>query len=84
MECKFRRAIGFDSGNEAPVQNKLNRHIRTALSVLIPISQGISQSKSKITAESVIASIWTSVKFVIRRKKASNFDGVRVAYTFLQ
>ena len=80
-ECKIRRAIGFASGNEASVQIKLNRKISTVLSVLIPISLGISQSKSRIAAESDIASIRNLVKFVIRCKKASNFDGVPGAYT---
>ena len=51
MSVKIRREIGFDSGNETSVQIRLNREIRTILGIFIPISMGISQSKSRITAD---------------------------------
>jgi hypothetical protein len=51
MSVKIRRGIGFDSGNETPVQIRLNGKIRTILGIFIPISMGISQSKSRITAD---------------------------------
>ena len=51
MSVKIRREIGFDSGNETSVQIRFNRKIRTILGIFIPISMGISQSKSGIAAD---------------------------------
>lgn len=70
---KIRRVIGFDSINEAPVYIKLNRKIRSDLNLFIPISAGISQSKSRIAAESDIASIRISVKMVSKKRTSVLF-----------
>jgi len=67
MSVKIRRGIGFDSGIETSVQIRLNREIRTILGIFIPISMGISQSKSRITAMVINSELLMCRKFGCNR-----------------